>query len=959
MKKRFISIRSKLIRNTMLIISIIFILVLSVITIMNVQNADKNIKKSEHNIRSSLIAKGKTLASNNAFAMSGMAEDYAFTAIQDLVSSTVKDDPDIEYGIYMDSNQVAWVNASSENPSGRVMSRDPFTDRVSKWAASLETLNHQMITFGNQEIIEFAAPVFADDEILGFIRYGISTRSMRESLEEARENGIRTRNQAVKILLFIGIISLAVTYLVIRRLATEITRPIGSLVQSANAISEGNYNVRIQSESNDEIGNLAEHFETMRTTVKRYTDHLQDLVDEKMQQVNDILNNIDQGLFTLNLDGSVNKEYSSRANEILRVKDIASCSLNEILRLDAKQENAFNMWLNVIQKRHNKQRWKKLARLAPIHELELNNPADTDIIPDYVSIAYQKVYDKQGQLSKIMILAMDETEKRMKELQMKEERQKHESEMKIILGLVNTPPGELSEFIEDTNERMERVRQSVEDHLTGTRKQREKHPDSPAYDITGEEINSLYRDIHTIKGNSGSYGFEMLSAHAHNAEDALEKLREPVKMRRDSVLEEMITHLDRLNGDIDQIHSKIKLIFGKDERATMRIPKSHVQHIINTCAAIDRSIQSGQVNGLIDKCIMLSWTPIETITRKYQKIVGRVARWQKKNIRFIVKPEHVFFPSDIFSDIDDALLHLIRNAADHGIEPPEVREELGKGIGQVTFEFKEEDNARTVIVSDDGKGIDTRKLTEICIGKGFITREEAENLGEKERLNLVFMPGLSTSDKITDISGRGVGMDVVRERFEMVGGTVSIDSTVESGTKITLALPGKGDGSISPRYSVFEEVKDSLTQSAVECVMSLFDKQVEVREPWKSDDQLEGLYDHVLYVTSMNRQFQGVTVVGIQTDHIEAFIDESDIEMMIDALGEFTNTYTGLVMDDPRFRDSFDILKAFPPSYRKDCQLSFPRMRGISGKLFQDDKWIYIGFAIRNRTEWELTDMEE
>ncbi len=950
--EKFVSIKTKLVSNTMLIISLIFILVLSVITFMNIDTVNKNVQKSEHNIRNALIAKGKTLANNNAMAMRGMAEDNAFTAIQTLVSSTVRDDPDIEYGIYMDDSRIAWVNASSHNLSGMVRSPDPLIDPLSQWAGSLKKLNYKTVNYGNQEHIEFAAPVVVYDEILGVIRYGFSTKSMHESLEEALENGIRARKQAIGVLLLLGVLSLTVSYLIVRRLATAITRPIGLLVQSANTISEGNYDFAIQSESNDEIGNLAKNFEKMRGTIKIYTDHLQELVDEKMQQVNDILNNIDQGLFTINLDGSVNKEYSTRANEILKVKDVASSSLRRLFRMDTKQENAFHIWMDLVRKRHRKQRWKKLTRLAPVKELEL---ASSEDIQDYISIEYQRIYNKNGELSKIMILAMDETEKRMKELQMEEQQRKHQSEMNIVMGLVNTSPAEITEFMEDTSDRMKRARQMTQEYLLGVRKHRATYPGGPEYVISDDCINALYRDIHTIKGNSGSYGFEMLSAHAHKAEDVIEKLREPVEVRRDDILEQIREYLDYMNEDIDEIQQKIRLIFGKDEDAAMRIPKLHVKSILETCSAIDRKSQHPEVLQLIEKCIMLSWVPIETITRKYQKIVSRVGRRSRKNIRFTAKPEHIFFPPDILSDIDDALVHLVRNAADHGIEAPEIREELEKGVGQVLFEFLDHINTRTVRISDDGRGIDTDKLVETCIRKKVVTPEQVEDMDEQEKLKLIFFPGISTAKKVTDISGRGIGMDVVHKKIEKLGGTVSIDASVEKGTIITLVLPPyegqKKNRQISVPYSVFEELKEPMGFAAAECSKSLFGKEAEIREPWNIVEQLNGTHDHILTIESVNREFQGITVIGIQTGHIEEFIEvtpDEVIEIAADALGEFGNIYTAMIMDQPKFRDSFGILKSSPPSYKKN-QVFLPRIWGVSGKLFAGTHWMYIGFAIGNR----------
>ena len=301
--KRFVSIHTKLVRNTMLLIVATFVVLLSTISFVNVIAINKNIEKTKKSIRNSLLAKGKTLANNNSMAMRGMAEDNAFTAIRDLVSSTVADDDDVVYGIYMDRQRIPWVNASVDTLTGAAQGNEPLDDSISLWAGSLDRLAYREYRRGNTIVMEFAAPVVLDDDILGHIRYGISTRSMEQLIREAQAGGHMTLRMLILAILSTGLFSLGIGYAVVRQQSMRITSPIGSLVASTKSISDGNYNIVVQQESNDEIGDLAGHFESMRATIKQYTDHLQELIDEKMQQVNDILNNIDQGLFTINLDG--------------------------------------------------------------------------------------------------------------------------------------------------------------------------------------------------------------------------------------------------------------------------------------------------------------------------------------------------------------------------------------------------------------------------------------------------------------------------------------------------------------------------------------------------------------------------------------------------------------------------------------------------------------------------------
>ncbi len=785
--KKMISIRTKLISGTMLLISVIFILVLSIVITMNIMGVEKNISKAKESIRSGLIAKGITLVQNNSMAMSGMAEDNAFTAIQTLVSSTLKIDDDLIYGIYLNDAMIPWVHSTIQNPDGVVINPKPMTDSISKWAFLLSAVAFREYTLDGTEVIEFAAPVISGEEKLGVIRYGISTQKMKDQIREVLAYTRAARNQSILVLILFCLISLITGFYMIQKFADKITKPIEMLVKSSETIANGDYNQSISVLSNDEVGNLAHHFELMRTTIKRYTDHLQDLINEKMQQVNDILNNIDQGLFTINLDGSVNKEYSARANEILKVDDIASHNINQLLRLDSKQNEAFCTWLNLVKAKYKAQRWQKLVKLAPVQELELMQGENSD--QEYVSISYQKIYNKNGELSKIMVLAMDVTEKRIKDIQIAAERQRHENEVKTILGIANTPPEEIAEFNEDTLDRLKQLHLQAKNHLDGVIKQREQHPDGPEYVIVKEQIDIMYRHIHTIKGNAGSYGFEMVSLYAHKAEDMLEELREPVKMRREDSLAAINEYLNKMDEAMREVHQKIKLVFGRDDEITVRVPEKRIQKIQQMCTVLRDTATSDSLLPLYNECMMLTWKPLKTLTRKYLKSIQKAARAQNKNVHFEVDEEMRLYPAEEFTDIDDILIHLIRNSVDHGIEEPEVREELNKGVGRIRFEYRKTSEKRVILLSDDGRGIDTDKLVEKSIQKGILTAEMVPSMSDEEKMNLIFHPGISTADKITDTSGRGIGMNVVFDKMKSLGGTTEIKSRLGKGTTFILTIP--------------------------------------------------------------------------------------------------------------------------------------------------------------------------
>ena len=136
------------------------------------------------------------------------------------------------------------------------------------------------------------------------------------------------------------------------------------------------------------------------------------------------------------------------------------------------------------------------------------------------------------------------------------------------------------------------------------------------------------------------------------------------------------------------------------------------------------------------------------------------------------------------------MVHIIRNAVDHGIETPEERRAAGKPeAGQLVINAYQAGNQVIISISDDGKGIDREKVVRVALNKGYITEERLAEMSEEEIISLIFLPGFSTSEKVTDVSGRGVGMDVVRERITALGGTVRVTSKRGEGTTFTIQLP--------------------------------------------------------------------------------------------------------------------------------------------------------------------------
>ena len=175
---------------------------------------------------------------------------------------------------------------------------------------------------------------------------------------------------------------------------------------------------------------------------------------------------------------------------------------------------------------------------------------------------------------------------------------------------------------------------------------------------------------------------------------------------------------------------------------------------------------------------------------RYPKLVRDISKSLGKKIKYTEDGGDTKLDKTVIEKLADPLIHIIRNSLDHGIESPDERKAKGKNKeGNICITAQSMGDKVYIIIEDDGKGIDVQKVINKSLEKNMVTEEELEAMSEEEKLLLIFHPGVSTMDKISDLSGRGVGMDVVRQTIDDIGGKISVSSEIDKGTKITLELP--------------------------------------------------------------------------------------------------------------------------------------------------------------------------
>lgn len=182
--------------------------------------------------------------------------------------------------------------------------------------------------------------------------------------------------------------------------------------------------------------------------------------------------------------------------------------------------------------------------------------------------------------------------------------------------------------------------------------------------------------------------------------------------------------------------------------------------------------------------------PVKTVFSKFPRMLRDLAKASGKKIDLQVTGEDTEIDKSIIEELSDPMIHLIRNSADHGIESPEIRVQCGKSeVGTVILRARHEGDSVVVEIEDDGKGIDPAVIRAKAVERGMFTQDRADAMPDDEVIELIFAPGFSTAAKVTDISGRGVGMDVVRSNVRKLNGRVGVRSTVGKGAVFTIRLP--------------------------------------------------------------------------------------------------------------------------------------------------------------------------
>jgi len=358
-------------------------------------------------------------------------------------------------------------------------------------------------------------------------------------------------------------------------------------------------------------------------------------------------------------------------------------------------------------------------------------------------------------------------------------------------------------------------------------------------------VDEMFRAAHSLKGMAATMNYNKLAGLCHAIEDVLDRVRKKERELTSEIIEVFFECFDnlelslrRISGGEDEADvagslSKLNsLLSAPGERLVSEVSQdvrlaekpSSIEEIreikvnVETLDALAGLVEEllvnkmlldqlfasgkfGDMSGALDglgrlvsdlqyNVMQARLVPVEQIFSRFPRMVRDLAKRERKQVNLVIEGGEIELDRKIVDKLGEPLVHLLRNAVDHGIEKPDERKRVGKpAVGTVRLIARRETDFAVVEVEDDGRGISVEKIRRVAVERGMISREDAAGLGYEETVSLLFDSRFSAAERVTEVSGRGVGLDVVGRTVESLGGTVHVATEVGKGMRVTLKFP--------------------------------------------------------------------------------------------------------------------------------------------------------------------------
>ena len=537
-----------------------------------------------------------------------------------------------------------------------------------------------------------------------------------------------------------------------------------------------------------EVTHLKDNLEII---VKQRTQEL----EEEKNAISNLLHNMGQAVFSINFQGIIQPKAISDYALNLFGQSIKAKSVFDIVypSMDKKSEEFSSLHFGITTlEGADEFQWDINKGMIPTR-----STINIDGVDKIIDILPNVILKKDSEdLKELMLTCEDVTEKLELEAII-EKKTKEENKRNRIMHELAPEEGrdfaahskDLKLFLNNTNERID----EIETFLTST-----SNGKTPLRD----DFDMVWRNLHTVKGNSRGLGLSQISSLVHRVESDLETIKADFNHFDKKEASAIFEKLDPIKKVFDDYLNIAKNVFSihigsVDDKDNIYL-EVHSDSMNKMKVFIDDVIENPRPENLKRLSIHyenLLRAPLKFVLEGFQKVVDEISKEVGKMVNYKVEGDDIFIDDRELNLLNDSLNHLLRNSLDHGIEDTAKRDELGKNSrGNIVVKFQKEEEGYTLVIKDDGAGISAEKIATLALKKELISPEECENLSDSEKVRLIFKTGFTSKKDVSEVSGRGIGMDVVLNNITKMGGTIDIKTEVDQGTEFIIRVLNNKEG---------------------------------------------------------------------------------------------------------------------------------------------------------------------
>lgn len=511
---------------------------------------------------------------------------------------------------------------------------------------------------------------------------------------------------------------------------------------------------------------------------------------EARRETEEIMETVNTGLFLLDKDLNIGNQYSRALQNIIGTDRIAGEKFDSILRGRISDKDLETTRQFIGQLYNPRVKTKLVNDLNPLNKVNLHSESEDGVSSRYLDFRFSRVYEGKD-IARILVNVQDVSDAVLLEQRLEKERAQNDMQVEMLTTILNVSPALINEFINNTKAHIDKMNNIL------------KNPGSSQFELEGK-LKSLYREMHSLKGEASALKLHSFTKIATDAEDKLQALQNQNQLSGNDFLP-LAVHLDdllSLSQTIEALGERITASSGVNPTAT-KPSQDTANNITNntTVQTTTNNLKEQEVNGVQAVSMDIDFDenhsikkPSSAIESYYKNFADDIAKRQGKQIEMHIDGFDAIDGMDMSNDTQSAIkeiaVQLIRNAIVHGIETPEQRKSSFKAAtGMLNMTLAEQDDMIVLSVEDDGHGIDYDKIRQKLFSLGRHSEDEIKELSKQQLLNTLFSSGFTTKESADEDGGRGVGLDIIKSHAKELGGKLNVHSEYGRLTRFNVKLP--------------------------------------------------------------------------------------------------------------------------------------------------------------------------